>query len=187
MKKLFMILTISIALLLSACASVTRDIEIKTEAESGTDFSAYKRYAWLGSAQIVNDPQGRWEPPNFDSDAEIVHLINRDLRKRGMVEDNLNPDLIVAYAAGINMDALKLKKNPDTDIETLENQPKGALGIILVDARTGYVVWVGQAVGKVHEKISDEDVRKRLDYAVSEMLKQYPGKESSGAASQPAY
>ena len=71
----------------------------------------------LDTAQIVNDPLGKWEPPGFDADAEIKFLIDRELRKRGMSQNSIDPDLVVVFAAGIDMDALELKVDPETKID----------------------------------------------------------------------
>jgi hypothetical protein len=96
-------------LFIAGCASsVTKDIMIDAQADPKVDFKGYATYTWLGSAAIVYDPDGKWEPPQFDADAEIKFLIDRELRKRGMSEDSVNPDMIVAFAAGIDMASMKI-------------------------------------------------------------------------------
>lgn len=159
---------------LTACASVTRDIKVDADSVPGADLQAYKTYAWLGSAQIVVDSIGRWEPPGFDTDDMVRELIDRELQARGMRLDDSNPDIFVAYAAGIDMDVLELKIDPDTKRQIFENIPQGALAIVLVDAKTEQPVWVGAATANIAESPKDEVVRKRLDYAVSEMLALLP-------------
>ena len=102
-------------MLLTGCSSVpTKDIQIETQVSPQTNFKAYKTYSWLGTAEIVNDPLGQWEPPAFDADTEIKYLIDRELRKRGMSENAANPDLIVAFGVGVKMRALKFKQDPKT-------------------------------------------------------------------------
>ena len=161
-----------ILFLLSACASsVTRDIEVEAEASPKANFSGYKTYAWLGSAAILNDPQGRWEPPEFDADAEIKFLIDRELRGRGMSETSSNPDIIVIYAAGIDMESMDLATDPATELEVLENIPRGALTVILVDGETGLAIWAGLATANIAENPSSDVQKQRLDYAVTQMFK----------------
>ncbi len=63
--KFFLICIIS--LFLSACATLTSDIEVETHANPDVDFSSYKTYAWAGSAQIVFDPIGQWGRYRYDS------------------------------------------------------------------------------------------------------------------------
>ena len=165
----------AVLLLVTGCAtSVTKDISVDTDSDPKTNFSGYKSYAWLGSATIVYDAEGKWEPPSFDADAEIKFLIDRELRKRGMVEDSLNPDMIVIFAAGVDMDVMQYKIDPESEIDLLENVPLGALSVVLVDADTEIVIWAGLATAEIQEEPSSEVVKKRLDYAVTEMFKELP-------------
>ena len=158
----------------SGCASVTKDIRVETEANPKTNFSGYASYSWLGSAAILYDPEGKWEPPQFNADAEIKFLIDRELRARGMTESSASPDLVVAYAAGIDMDTLKVEIDPESSLETLTNVPMGALIIALVDANTGVAIWAGVATAEIQDNPDHEVIKKRLDYAVSSMFKRLP-------------
>ena len=172
MKKFYPALMALFVLILTACASpLTQDIEVDAEADPKANLAGYKTYAWLGSAAILYDPKGKWEPPEFDADAEIKFLIDRELRKRGMQEVAVNPDMIVGYAAGIDMEALQLVEDKENKIQMLQNVPTGSLVIVLIDGNTGNPVWAGAAVADVQQEISTEDVRKRLDYAVTQMFK----------------
>ena len=172
MKKHLIALAAAL-LLLSGCASnVTKDIMVETEANPKVSFDGYSSYTWLGSAAIVYDPEGQWEPPQFDMDAEIKFLIDRELRKHGMTETSSSPDLIVAFAAGIDMATMEIKTDPDSKLETLENVPMGALSVILIDAKTGFAIWGGVATAEVQQNPDQEIIKQRLDYAVSSMFKQ---------------
>jgi len=160
---------------ISACATTpTKDIHVDAEAAPMFKLSNYSSYGWLGSAQLVNDPQGKWEPPNVDLDAEFQRLIDRELHKRGMTQVARRPDLIVAYIAGVDMDALELKEDPKKNISMLRNIPKGGLVVLLIDGQTAKTVWAGAAVGDVQQQPNDDVVRKRLDYAVSKIFKLLP-------------
>ena len=173
-KNFFIVLAIT-TVLLSGCTSVpTKDIEFDTQADPKVSFIGYKTYAWLGAAAILNDPYGQWEPPAFDADAEIKFLIDRELRQRGMSENSVDPDMYVAFAAGIDMEALGLKTDPQTKMEKLSNVPLGGLLIALVDSGSGFVIWVGVATSEVIQNPDAKTVKARLDYAVTELLKGLP-------------
>ena len=162
-------------LLLGACASTpTSDIKVEAEEDPRAVFSGFKTYAWLASAQILHDPEGQWEPRNVDIDAEVQAIINRELKKRGITKVRDNPDMMVAYAAGVDMASLGLKANPDTREKLLENIPSAALVIALVDTDTGYVVWIAEAVGEVQQQADAATVRARLEYAIGEMFRLLP-------------
>ena len=128
----------------------------------------------MGSAAILYDPNGKWEPPGFDADAEIKFLIDRELRQRGMVEDSINSDLIVVYAAGIDMTSMREQINADGKIGALINVPLGALTVALIDATSGAAVWAGLATADIQRSPDQAVIKKRLDYAVSSMFKKLP-------------
>ena len=161
--------------LLTACNTVpTKDINVNAEADPKVSFSGYKTYAWFAAAQIVFDPEGQWEPRNIDIDAEVQNIINSELRMRGKAEDLSNPDMLVAYAAGVDMTTLGLKQNPETKEKLLENIPKAALVVALIDAETGYVIWIGEAVGEVQQQADEATVQARIKYAIGEMFRLLP-------------
>ena len=174
LPRIFFILAAFITILVtSSCATLTSDIEVESHANPDVNYDSYKTYAWAGSAQIIFDPVGQWEQPTLDMDEEVKFVINRELRNYGIYPVEKNPDLLVAFAAGIDTTVLELKENPDSDKKVLTNVPKAALLIALIDANTGYVVWLGFAVGDVQQQQSVENIRARIAYAVSEIFKPY--------------
>lgn len=161
--------------LFSACNTVpTKDIELQSEADPKVRFAGYERYTWLAEAAILRDPGGRWEPPSFDADAEIKFLVDRELRARGMLEDASRPDLYVAFAVGVDMEALKLKQDPESELETMTNVPSGGLFLALVDADTGFVAWAGVATAELMENPDDATTKARLDYVVTQLIRTVP-------------
>ncbi len=174
MKKLLSMMTILGFVFLVGCTTFPKsDITVEAETDPKANISGYSSYTWLGAAGILNDPEGKWEPPEFDADSEIVFLINNELRKRGMTETSTSPDLIVAYALGVDMAALKLEENPETKMSTLENVPQGALLVVLIDAETGFAVWASRAHAEI-QNTDSETSKARIAYAISEMFKKLP-------------
>lgn len=167
-----LIATLGLMLIITGCANVTKDIKVETDVDPRANMAGYKTYTWLGAAAILHDPEGKWEPPEFDVDNEIKFLIDRELRAHGLTESSASPDLVVAYAAGIDMASMDIKIDPESELETLENVPRGALVLVLVDGRTGRAVWAGIATGEISEHPDQETTIKRLDHAVSSMLGQ---------------
>ena len=179
MKKIILAILVT-AWFVTGCSTFPKDdITVESEANPKVNFSGYKTYAWLGSVAILNDAHGQWEPAAFDADAEIKFLIDRELRKRGIKEVAARPDLIVGFAAGIDMEALELKENKETQLQVLKNVPTGSLVVVLIDGVTGNPVWASAAVANVQQEISSDDVRKRLDYAVTQMFKLMKREQSS--------
>ena len=172
-KLFFSIIFLAATIVASSCATLTGDIVVETHAKPDVNYNAYKTYAWAGSAQIVFDPIGQWEQPTLDMDEEVRFVINRELRARNINQVEQQPDLFVAFAAGVDTTVLELKDDPDSDKKVLTNIPKAALVIALIDARTGFAVWLGYAEADVQPQQTIENIRARIDYAVSEIFKPY--------------
>ena len=182
MQKIYITLLAAFFLLLKGCASinkynVTKDIKVDAATSPKANLSGYKTYAWLGAGELLNDPEKRWKQTDLPIAGDIKYLIDRELRKHSIQLANpTNADLGVAFFIGIDMEAQKLKENPDTKVEMLQNVPEAGLIIALVDTQSGFVVWVGEAIGELQKDATDEEVRERLDYAVTEMIKLLPEK-----------
>jgi hypothetical protein len=172
-RTIFFITLAATVLVTTSCATLTDDIEVESHANPDVDYQAYKTYAWLGSAQIIFDPVGQWEQPTLDTDEEVKFVINRELRARGLHQVTNKPDLLVAFAAGIDTTLLELKENPNSTKKVITNVPKAALLIALIDANTGYTIWLGYAVGDAQQQQSIERIRTRIDYAVKEIFSDY--------------
>jgi len=173
MKCRSLIIVLFITSSLCSCATITRDIRIETESAPNVNLAGYKTYGWLLSAEVVNDPHGNWEPPGFDADAELRFLINRELRNRGLLEVTRQPDLLVAFAAGINMEVFEINMQPGNEMYTLTNTPKGALVLVMIDRATRNPVWAGSATGDVKAGRPSGEVSQRLAYAIKTMFKQF--------------
>lgn len=159
---------------LAACASVTGDIRVETQSGPGVVLGNFRSYSWLAAGETVNEPSGNWKAPGLDADTEIRAALKRELARYGLREVASEPDLVVAFTAGINPGVLRIVEDPDTRIYTLQNAPKAALVVVFIDPRSRRPVWVGTAVGEAGAGHSAAQVRRRIDYAVTEMLRAAP-------------
>ena len=102
MKKITPYLLAVFLMLLSSCAyfdkqnqeteataqtveNNTQDIQVDAKTNPKTNISGYKTYAWLGTAEELNDPNNKWQPPKIDITGDIKYLIDRELRKKGHI------------------------------------------------------------------------------------------------------
>ena len=176
MRKISISLAITALLLLSACANVTRDIRVDAQVDPKAKLSGYKSYGWLGAGSLLNDPEKKWQPTKMDIAGDIKYLVDRELRKRDIFAVTEKPDLGVTFFMGVDMENMELKEDPNDKVEVLKNIPKAGLIVVLIDIKTKFVIWMGVAEGELQENASDELVRTRLDYAVSNMFKLLPSK-----------
>jgi len=158
--------------LLAACASATKDITVESELGSTPDFSRYQTYDWGDASTVLNDPDGRWSAPSFSALELIVAQVDTAFQERGWTRSATDPDLLASIGTGINMEFLDAAGGADST--KLANVPKGALVLALVDNASGRLAWMGTATGNVQENSDDDTVRKRLAYAVTQLMKQVP-------------
>ena len=175
MKKFFYPVAFFIlSILLSACSStMTKDIEVETASDPKVNLKAYKKYAWLGSAALLNDPEGKWQPAKFDISSDIKFLIDRELRNNGLSEvADQDAEVAISFFTGVDMEAKGLKADPKTNVEIPTNVPKAALIVVALDIQTGFVIWMGVATGDINDKATVETTKARIDYAVTKMFNQ---------------
>ena len=171
MKKYYSFLTLLVlTVLLTGCAT-TKDIEVESASDPKINLKAYSTYAWLGSAEILHDPEGKWVPAEFDISSDIKFLIDSELRDKGLSEvADQNAEVAISFFTGVDMAAQQLKVDPETDVEIPENIPKAALIVLALDIKTGYVIWIGVATGDIKEGTTVKEKKTRIAYAVKKMF-----------------
>jgi hypothetical protein len=70
--------------------------DVKSTFDKSVDFTKYNKYTWGSNYLLTQQPKDVQERINM----AIVDSINRNLRDRGFVEDDRNPDFRVTYEAG---------------------------------------------------------------------------------------
>lgn len=153
---------------LSGCVS-TNDIKVKQAKYEKANMEGYKTYMALSSKGIILDSKGTWVPKNIDVNTEIQHLVKTEMDRKGKQLVVSNPDFYVAYAVGVDIDAIKEKVNKK-DQAKIENIPSAGLAIVFTDAKTSQVIWMAVAEGNLKEELSLEDRKKRANYAIKKML-----------------
>ena len=162
-------------LTVSACSTFPKDdIEFTSATAPGVDLSSYKTFTWLAGATIVQDPHGYWKPGKLDAGAEAKFAINQSLRAKGFIETMNQPDFLVLYASGVDMEALEFEKDTDLGKDIMHNIPKGSLSVVLIDVRNQRPVWLGAAQGNIQQETHEDIATKRIHYAINEMLKDIP-------------
>jgi len=154
----------------AAANAKTDDIRFFSKKDPAADTSAFKTYAWYGIEGAIRDPEGKWSVPELNVAKEIAFLVDRELRGRGMTEVAENPDVLVAYSIVVDMEAQKLLKDEDNNMDIVANVPQNALFVAFADPDTGEVVWVGAASGEMQEDATNDSIKARLDYAVTKIL-----------------
>lgn len=125
---------------LLACSSS----QVKTEQDWDTDFTQYRTYAWSQGVAARD----------LAVETQIHATVDFELPFKGLrkVEPARSPDLYVSTYASVDTPAT------------------GTLVIHLVDARSGKMVWRGQAVEALDPEVSEATLRK----VVRDIFRYYP-------------
>lgn len=175
MKVIFRIFVPLLLIITTACNTLTKDIEVSADKDPKARISGYESYTWLDDpALLLNDPKGEWQPPALDVAKEIKLQIAKQLEARGMSLTEDNPELVVGFFLGVDMQALSLKYDPEFEVDILQSTPKAGLLVVLIDATTRFVIWMGSAEAEIHKENTSEQTKQRVEYAVSELFKLLP-------------
>jgi len=158
------------------CASSPEvaDIRVDARANPKLDLSGFKTYAWAAAAAAVRDPDHAWTPTGLNVGSEIAFLVDRELRERGRTSVVDSPDMLAMFAVGVDMKALNVKVDPEDGTETSEIAPMGGIMVVLADPASRQVIWVGRAGADIADNPSVDLVKRRLEYAITKMFKDFP-------------
>ncbi len=150
------------------------DIRVETLIDETYNIPGFKKYAWVAAAAAIRDPDREWTPSGLDIGAEIMFLVDRELRDRGCSPVVDAPDMVAIFAVGLDMKALDVKLDPEHGTREFEPSPKGGVIILLIHPRTREVFWAGRAIADVTAAPTLEDGKRRLEYAITTMFEDYP-------------
>lgn len=166
MPKLVKIILLSllVAGFTAGCVK-TDDIEVVALKSEKANLAGYKTYQILDESGFDKETQ---QKAAMDINTELRQTVNAVLAKKGKVPVIENPDLYVAYMGAADLDAIKEKVDKKGKV-TIENAPKAGVLLTLIDANTGEIIYLSSAEGDV-KNLPIEEKRKRLNYAIKEML-----------------
>jgi len=148
----------------TGCVS-TSDIQVESAKSEKANLEGYKTYQIINESGVVSDTKGT---NTATVDVEIKQMIVTELAKKGKTQDVNDPDFFVAYLAGTDKDAVKVKLDKEGK-ETLQKAPEAAIVLMFVDAETGSIIWISTAEGEVKGLPADQ-AKKRINYAIKKML-----------------
>ncbi len=179
MRSILMTVLCSLLLFgLGACASSPppelADIEVQAKTNPKVELAPFRTYAWAAAAAAVRDPDHEWTPTGLDVGAEIMFLVDRELRERGRTAVVDEPDMLAIFAVGVDMKALDVRVDPETRIEISKTTPRSGVVIALVDPQTRQAIWIGRATGEMSDGPTIELVKRRLEHAITTMFADFP-------------
>lgn len=148
----------------------TSDIKSQFVAAPDFDASTYTTFGWAAGAVVSKDPLMAWSDSELDFFEETKFLIDEKLRQRGLTVSN-EPELYVSFLLLNDTKQLKeVEAERAGELPKLAGVGEGALVIEIVDAKTGITVWLGAVTAETDSSRNTETKKKRLRYAVEELL-----------------
>jgi len=173
--KLFLALVVVIGSLLSGCA-----VTVKTLYDHEADFKSYKTFCWMDGCEF------EISGPEFLQDSVLrsrikVAIIN-ELNKKGITQDNNNPDLLVGFNITVKDEkAIIYHRSPDAPFYSpfandrdVVTYLKGTLVLGMADRAKSKIVWESFAVSYIdlEPDISKDEVVRGIRL----VLKKFPPK-----------
>ncbi|HLF30980.1 MAG TPA: DUF4136 domain-containing protein [Xanthomonadales bacterium] len=182
-----MVLTALSVVLLAACASGPK---IQTDYDTSVDFSSFKTYGFFKPMGI--------EGENYSTifGATFRTAISREMEARGYVKSD-EPDLLFNVSAQLQ-EKVQVSQysspggygyygyrsgfydpwggygwNTQTHVS---QYTQGTVNVDMVDRAQKRMVWEGVAIGRLNEKLTNAELRQRIDSGVTEMFTGFPFK-----------
>ena len=179
-RQIISIAVLSLAFSTAVFSTDLANISVKSKA--GVNVSQYKTYKWLESTEIikylhvsnVNDPDKKWLSNKFDVNKELMRLFNNQLQAHGLSISVDRPDMLVTFATAIDMSTKMDSDNSKIVAGLSKDGPKGALILVLVDAKSKATIWAATVTAKINS-VDMETRKRRLEKIVEEIFVKFPG------------
>ena len=161
---------------------------VKSTFDKSVDFAKYKKYTWGSNYLLTLQPKDVQERINI----AIVDSINRNLRARGFVEDDQNPDFRVTYEAGgqpkTDVGAQRNLYAPDVvgyywgDLTGISSDvwvsSLAKVKITVTDAATKSSLWEATASDRIRDpKKFKSKLQENVDKFIQKTMKSFPPKK----------
>ena len=173
MKRFHIILMVFLGVFVGGCQSLR--LMVDNDYSYDTDFTVFKSYAFLNC-----------EIDTSDICSEIHDAIRRQMKARGYVLNEENPDLLVSYSIikekvgykGYNQPSFDrwVNKYDNEEVYKVQtfNFSGGMVLVSLLDASTSRLIWRGYASDVFSEKIREGKTVNYYRNVVRTIFDQYP-------------
>jgi hypothetical protein len=177
-KRLFILIVVLAA---AGCTSHSFESRVNVDSYFNPDgnYGTYKTYGWVdyGTDQrVIEDGTTR---------QRVLSAVEQAMEARGLKKDLMAPDLLIGYhgATERKLDDVEVQSYyEESDYEMAREPGKkidswdvGTLMLMVFDAKSGMMLWKATAQAELDEKrVSQQEQRKRIEYAVQQMLDTLP-------------
>lgn len=176
------IVPLTVALCLLGCSQkgFKTNLHVQTDAVEGSDFSAYS--GWNFARATEYPITGIDDLDRADFRADLVKHVTREMKARGYVREQLNPDVWLAFHVVVEnkfdekvMDEMYSGYDMAwANVNSESTWREGSLIIFALDSKTGAQVWSGTATAEIDEYATYQKRTQRFMEVVSQMLAEIP-------------
>jgi len=176
-----LITLVCLSVLAAACSPMF-DVSFTSDPEA--NFKAYVTYDLMDNEafDLTASAAAEFAGRRKVMEEELVKSLHKYMQAEGFELDEENPDILVAYYAGVRKEIFVAQFGFDyNDLSSMaatETVQDGSMRVDLVDTQTKKVVWSGSGHGAVNRDPTEDMIRKNTDRAVRKILEQYPPTKS---------
>jgi hypothetical protein len=175
MKHLFYLLLILIT------SSAAAQVSVSTDYDKTVDFSKFKTYKYTDEALNL--------PMTSLNQERLIEALTSALAEKGFSPSE-DPDLLVDVTISAEQKQTATETTNyygtgyryrwgggfSTSTINVSDYTEGTIFLDLIDASNNQLVWQGRGVGTVQENSSPEKREKRINKAMTKIMKKYPPK-----------
>jgi hypothetical protein len=176
-----LIIVVCLSVLVAACSPMF-DVSYTHDPEA--TFKAYATYNLMDNEAFALTPSAEQEFAGRRQmmQEELVKALNKYIQAEGLVLDEKDPDILVAYYVGVRDEIFAAQYgfdyNDQSGAAVTQTVQDGAMRVDFVDTETKKVVWSGSGHGAVNRDPTEDMIRQNIDRAVKKLIEQYPPTKS---------
>jgi len=178
MNKTLSLLIFGVALLAAGCSSTP----VKLDYDPEIDFTRYKTFDWLDDRPGVPEGVKAAMSQYPVVDGRVRGAVSGELIAKGLAEDQVDPDVLVAYHVGdedkIDVTRWGYRYSDPNAVwgRGIDVYPyrKGTLILDVIDAETMHLVWRASAGRAIEGNPAQADAGERIGQAVEKMFQAFP-------------
>jgi len=121
---------------------------------------------------LLVDENNEYKQRGYSVSEFIKGVVPRELVDLNRMESTSNPDFLVSYVAGVNMNAVK-ELVDDAGKKHIATVPNKALAIVLIDTQTNQIIWISSAQTQTSKKFTDKESKERIEETIEDMFDQF--------------
>jgi hypothetical protein len=158
--------------LLMVAATGCASVRVSHDYDREVDFSGLRTYGWMKKPESPGDRVQASVEKSSLLEKRIKDAVNLELEAKGLKEDPIDPDFLVAYRTSAR-ETVRSSQTYWSGTRFQEYQ-EGSLVLDFVNPENGELLWRGVARETIDPHVSPKRMEKTIRDAVKTVLKKFP-------------